>query len=92
MAVIGDVAGLEAVQSGTLTEMRHMTRTTVVTLTDEAKELKIEDESLRELSGKEVVTGSFTTEHLENVLFVAPAEGPAELIGAEEILLRAEGS
>ena len=69
-----------------------MTRQATITLAEEAKEVKIEDQTLRDLSGKEVFTQSFLTEHLENVLFVAPPEGLGELIGAEEILLRAEGS
>lgn len=89
--IADSVVSFETVDGGHIV-FAQMTRTTVITLTDEAKELKIEDESLQELSGKEVVTESFTTEHLENVVFVAPAEGPAQLIGAEEILLRAEGS
>ena len=69
-----------------------MTRTSAITLGEDAKELKIEDEALQTVSGTSVVTESFTVEHLENVVFVAPAEGLAGLIGAEEVLLRAEGS
>lgn len=69
-----------------------MTRLAVISLTEEAQEVTIEDQTLRDLSGTESVTESFTTEHLENVLFVAPAEGLARLVGAEEILVRAEGS
>ena len=68
-----------------------MTRQDVITLTDKAKELTIDDEVLQELSGKEKVTKSFTTESLKNLLFIQPANGPANLIGAEEIVLRASG-
>jgi hypothetical protein len=69
-----------------------MVRTDRVALSDQAKELQIEDETLQELSGKEVVTSDFTAEFLENLIFVAPAGTPAGLIGAEEVVLRAEGS
>lgn len=89
--IADSVLSFETVDGGRII-FAQMVRKAVITLTDEAKELKIEDQSLQDLSGKEVVTESFTSEHLENVLFVAPAEGPAGLIGAEEVLLRAEGS
>lgn len=68
-----------------------MVREDVITLTDKAKELTIDNEVLQELSGKEKVTKRFTTESLKNLLFIQPADGPATLIGAEEIVLRASG-
>ncbi|MDO5501811.1 MAG: hypothetical protein Q4G67_01435 [Actinomycetia bacterium] len=68
-----------------------MVRTDRIALSDAAKELQIEDEVLQEISGKEVVTTAFTAEFLENVVLVAPPGAPAELIGAEEIVLRASG-
>ena len=69
-----------------------MVRSDRVALTDEAQELNVEDDRLQELSGEEVVTDSFTAEHLENLVLVVPAGAPGELIGAEEIVLRAEGT
>lgn len=69
-----------------------MVRTDTITLTDKAKELAIGDATLRELSGKTVVTKSFTTRALGNFIFVAPASGPATLIGAEEGYLEATGT
>jgi hypothetical protein len=69
-----------------------MTRTTSIELSEDAKELKIEDPTLRELSGKEVVTSGFSTEFLENLVLIVPADTPGQLIGAEEVVLRAEGS
>ena len=90
-AVPDSVVSFETVDGGRLI-FAQMTRLATITLAEEAKEVKIEDQTLRDLSGKELVTESFLTEHLENVVFVAPQEGLAALIGAEEILLRAEGS
>lgn len=69
-----------------------MVRSDRIALTDEAKELKVEDDRLQELSGEEVVTDSFTADYLENVVLVVPADAAGELIGAEEIVLRAEGT
>ena len=69
-----------------------MVRSDRVALTDEAKELNVEDDRLQELSGEEVVTDSFTADYLENLVLVVPADAPGELIGAEEIVLRAEGT
>jgi hypothetical protein len=77
---------------GGLIAFGQMVRTDRVALSEQAKELKIEDETLQELSGKEVVTRDFTAEFLENLILVAPAGTPAGLIGAEEVVLRAEGS
>ena len=85
------VVSVETADGGHLV-FAQMTRQAVISLTEEAQEVKIEDQALRDLSGRESVTASFTTEHLENVLFVAPPEGLARLVGAEEILVRAEGS
>lgn len=79
-------------QDGGMVVFGQMLRDDLVRLTDKAKELKIPDATLRRLSGKEVVTKSFSYESLENVILVAPAEGPATLIGAEEILRAAEGT
>ncbi|MFN2318105.1 MAG: hypothetical protein ABR500_00290 [Dermatophilaceae bacterium] len=89
--IADSILSFETVDGGRIV-FAQMVRTATITLTEEAKELKIEDSGLQELSGKEVVTESFTTEYLENVLFVAPASGLAQLIGAEELVLRAEGS
>ena len=68
-----------------------MVRKDTITLTDQAKELTIDDEVLQELSGKEKVTEKFQTETLNNLLFIQPAEGAVTLVGAEEIVLRASG-
>ncbi|MGA8048288.1 MAG: hypothetical protein WCA30_18700 [Dermatophilaceae bacterium] len=77
---------------GGLVVFGQMVRKDTITLTDEAKELQVEDDRLQELSGEDVVTDSFTAEYLENVILVVPADAPGELIGAEEIVLRAEGT
>ena len=77
---------------GGLIAFGQMVRTDRVALSDQAQELKIEDETLVELSGTEAVTSEFTAESLENLIFVVPAGTPAGLIGAEEIVLRAAGS
>lgn len=90
--VIPDATVSFRTADGGLLIFGQMVRKDTITLTDEAKELQVEDDRLQELSGEEVVTDSFTVEHLENVLLVAPAEGLAQLIGAEELVLRAEGS
>lgn len=69
-----------------------MVRTDTITLTDKAKELAIGDPVLQGLSGKKLVTKNFTTRSLGNFIFVAPASGPATLIGAEETYLEAGGT
>ncbi|KAB7746142.1 hypothetical protein GA707_01005 [Nostocoides sp. F2B08] len=77
---------------GGLVVFGQMMRTDSITLTDEAKELQVEDDRLQDLSGEDVVTDGFSAEYLENVVLVVPADAPGELIGAEEILRRAEGA
>src|SRR5690606_5244211 len=70
-----------------------LVRTDVITLTDKAKELKIGDPALQQLSGKQVVTRSFTTGTLENIIMVVPpGDAKAQVIGADEVVLRAECS
>ena len=91
-APIADSILTFATADGGFLAFGHMVRTDRVALTDEAEKLEVQDERLRELSGKDSVTDSFTAEYLENVVFVMHAEAPADLIGAEEVLLRAEGS
>lgn len=81
-----------ATADGGVIAFGQLVRTDRVVLSDQAKELKIEDELMQELSGKEVVTKDFTAEFLENLVFVAPTDSPAGLIGAEEVVLGAEGS
>lgn len=90
-AIPDSLLSFETADGGRLV-FAQMTRQATIALAEEAKEVKIEDQTLRELSGKETVTESFLTEHLENLLFVAPPTGLARLIGAEEVLVRAEGS
>lgn len=101
----GDLAGLTQKQHGTPGSVvsvetadggrvifGQLVREDIVTLTDKAKELKISDPTLRSLLGKEVVTSSVNAFTLENLVFVVRADGPATLIGAEEIVARAEGT
>ena len=68
-----------------------LNRKDTFTSTSKAKELKINDKVLQKLSGKKTVRKTFEVRSLQNILIGAPANGPASLIGAEEILLSAKG-
>jgi len=77
---------------GSMVAFGQMVRTDRIALSDKAKELNITDEVLQKLSGKKVVTKEFIVESLENFLMVSVRGEPAQLVGAEEIVLRANGS
>lgn len=78
--------------NGSMVAFGQLVRTDRVALSDKAKELNITDEVLQKLSGKEVVTKDFTVESLENLLMISTNGEPAQIIGAEEIVLRATGA
>lgn len=90
--VPGSVVSM-ATADGSRIVFGQLVRTDTITLTDKAKELKIQDPTLRKLLGdKEIVKENVTVITLENLLFLQPASGEARLIGAEELVARAEGA
>lgn len=89
-SIPGSVVAFRTADGGSIV-FGQMVRQDVITLTDKAKELTIDNEVLQELSGKEKVTKTFETESLKNLLFIVRPDSPATLIGAEEIVLRASG-